>query len=263
MPPKLHPSADRLEYHEESSNGQAAKNIGGDFIELGDVMLIYSRPDFGTGLNFACRIRTDTSLIETLIDDVSEWFKQREVAPHFRVSPLTRPSNVADILEQRGFVCTEAETQMILQADDVERSTNRQVRIETVALDDLERWVSIQHRGFGGTGQPPAPIIEMARKSFESKRNALYLARLNGEPVGAGSLINWAGVFGIYGVATEEQARGQGVGTALVRRMIRDVRAQTDTLLCLQVETGSQTQSWYERLGFRVVYDRTGWTRKQ
>ena len=255
--------ADRLEYHEESSNGQSAKDIGGTFIELGDVMLITSHPEFGTGLNFACRIRSDDTLIANLIDDVSEWFKQRDVAPHFRVSPLTRPSNVAKHLEQRGFVRTEAETQMVLEGDDNERSTNRQVRIETVAANDLANWVGIQHRGFGGTGQPSTAIIEMAHRSFESRRSTSYLARLYGEPVGAASLVDWAGVFGIYGVAVEEKVRGQGVGTALVRRMIRDARANSDAPICLQVETGSPTQAWYERLGFRVVYDRTGWSRQK
>ena len=110
----IHPLADRLEYHEESSNGQAAKNVGGALLELGDVMLIYSQPEFDTGLNFACRIRSNATLLESLIDDVSAWFTQRNVAPHFRVSPLTKPSNVASILERRGFVCTEQETQMVL-----------------------------------------------------------------------------------------------------------------------------------------------------
>ncbi|MBI5034264.1 MAG: GNAT family N-acetyltransferase [Chloroflexi bacterium] len=258
----IHPLADRLEYHEESSNGQAAKDIGGAFLELGDVTLVYSHPDFGTGLNFACRIRSEDTLIESMIDDVNAWFTQRNIAPHFRVSPLTRPANVAAILEQRGFVRTEAETQMVLETDDVERSTNRQVRIETVTLDDLEQWVSIQHRGFGGSSQPSTSIIEMARRSYDSGRSTLYVARLYGEAVGAASLINWAGVFGIYGVAVEERVRGQGVGTALARRMIRDARVYPDMPICLQVETSSPTQSWYERLGFRVVYDRTGWTKK-
>ena len=254
--------ADRLEYHEESSNGQAAKDIGGAFIELGDVMLVYSRPEFGTGLNFACRIRSDADRIESMIDDVSEWFRQRDIAPHFRTSPLSSPSNIAEILKQRRFVCTETETQMVLEGDDNERATNRQVRIETAQANDLETWVSIQQRGFGDSGQPSASMIEMARRSLESARSTLYQARLYGELVGAASLINWVGVFGIYGVAVEANVRGQGVGTALVRRMIRDVRANSDAPICLQVETGSKTQMWYERLGFRVVYDRTGWTKK-
>lgn len=253
--------ADRLEYHEESSNAQAAKNNGGEFVELGDVMLIYSRPEFGAGLNFACRIRSDDARIENLVDDVCAWFDQRGVAPHFRVSPLTRPSNLAQILERRGFVCTETETQMVLESDDTEPMTNPRVIIEQVQPRDLESWVGIQHRGFGETDKPTATMIEMARQSFEAGRNKLYLARLDGEPVGAGTLVYWANVYGIYGVATAEPARGKGVGTAMVRQMIRDMRASGEPI-CLQAQTNSAEQHWYERLGFRVVYDRTGWTKQ-
>lgn len=44
------------------------------------------------------------------------------------------------------------------------------------------------------------------------------------------------------------------------RHMIADARARAGCPICLQVETGSHTQRWYERMGFRVVYDRSGWT---
>lgn len=91
----IHPLADLLEYHEEASNAQVAKFIGGKFIEHGDVMLIYSKPELGASLNFACRIRSDEARIEQLIDDVCVWFDARNVpAPVLRVSSLTRPDYV-------------------------------------------------------------------------------------------------------------------------------------------------------------------------
>ena len=255
--------ADQLEYHEESSNGQAAKNIGGELVERGDVMLVYSRPEFGGGFNFACRVRTDEAHIESLIDQVCDWFAARKIdSPLFRVSPLTRPANLAQILERRGFVCAEHETQMVLESDDTEPATNPRVLIEWVQPRELESWVGIQHRGFGETGEPSATMIDMALKSFESGMNTPYLARIDGEPVGAGSLIHWAGAFGIYGVAVADQARKQGVATAMVRQMIRDVRACGQPI-CLQAQTNGAEQRWYERIGFRVVYDRTGWNPSQ
>ena len=255
--------ADKLEYHEESGNGQVAKNVGGECIERGDVMLVYSRPELEAGLNFACRIRADDARIEKLIDEVSAWFESRNVTPQFRVSPLTQPTNVAQILERRGFVCNEHETQMVLENDDTEPPANSRVSVEIVSSNDLEKFVTIQHHAFGGTGDPSSIILKMSRASFASGISTPYVARIEGEMAGAGSLIHWAGVFGIYGVATSAKARGQGVGTALVRRIIQDVRARSDAPICLQAETGANTQRWYERLGFRVVYDRTGWTKNK
>jgi predicted GNAT family acetyltransferase len=253
------PLSDQLEYHEESSNAHAAKNIGGEFVERGDVMLIFSRPEFGAGLNFACRVRTDDAHIEELIDDACAWFAQRNVAPHFRVSPLTRPPNLAPLLEQRGFVCTETETQMVLEGDDTEPPPSPSVSIEQAQVQDIGEIVALQFCAFGESGEPSPTAIKMARSSLASGMNAYYLARLNGEPVGAATLVTWAGVKGIYGVATVEKARGKGVGTALVRQMIRDAQA-SGMPICLQAQTADVTQRWYERMGFRVVYNRTGWT---
>ena len=250
--------AELLERHEETSNAEAARRMGGETWERADVLAIFSRPELGSGLNFAGRVRSREMPIEQVVDEIGQWFTRRGSAPHFRVSPLTQPSNLAQILERRDFVRTEAETQMVRAAEDTEPAPNPRITIEPVEKRDLTLWVGIQHRGFNGLGAPSELMLEMARNTAKAKSNRLYLARLDGEPVGAGVLGAWAGVHGIYGVATLPEARGQGVATALVRHMVRD--ADRDMPLCLQAETGSSTQRWYERLGFRVVYDRTGWT---
>jgi GNAT superfamily N-acetyltransferase len=255
-----HQISDLLERHEETSNAEVARRIGGETWERGDALVISSRQELGSGLNFACRVRSDDAAVESLIDDVSGWLARRGVAPHFRISPLTQPATLAQLLAARGFVQTEAETQMVLAAADIEPETNPSVTIERADANELTRWATIQHLGFGGQGAPSELMLEMARTISATHGNTLYLARLEGEPVGAGVLTEWAGALGIYGVATLLKARGHGVGTALVRRMKQDARP--DLPLCLQAETGSGTQHWYERLGFRVAYDRTGWTRK-
>lgn len=254
--------ADELEYHEESWNGRAAKDIGGECVERDDAMLIFSHPALEAALNFACRIRSDDAHIEELIDNACAWFDARHVAPQFRISPLTRPSNVERILEEIGFECNERETQMVLQGKDRLRPSNPRVQVERASSNTLEKFVEIQDRAFGGTIISSSKILEMVRAAFESHVSIPYMARIDGEWVGAGSLTQWAGVFGIYGVATAEKVRGQGVATALMRRMIGDVRVHSDAPICLQVETGTRTQRWYEQMGFGVAYDRTGWTRR-
>ncbi len=252
--------ADRLEFHEETGNAELAIAIGGEVWERGDALLIGTQPEMGAGLNFACRLRSDAASVEKTVDDVCEWFTRRGLAPHFRISPLTRPANLAQILGRRGFVQTEAETQMVHEDQDTEPLANPRVIVEPIKSKEIERWAEIQHRGFGGGGAPSPLAVHVAQATAASPGNTLYLAYLDGDASGVGVLIEWAGVFGIYGVATLLEARGQGVGTALMRRMIGDVRARSDAPLCLQAETDSPTQRWYERLGFRVVYDRTGWT---
>ena len=254
--------ADLLEKHEETSNAESARRIGGEIWDRGDALVFSSKPEFGSGLNFACRVRSDESYIENLIAEVDTWFAQRGITPHFRVSPLTRPANLAQRLEHRGFARTETETQMVLAGEDVEPPTRAAspITIRQIETHGLDCWAEIQSRGFGM--EPTPTVMELARTSAESKNHSLYLASLNGEAAGAGTLIEWAGAGGIYGVATLPQARKRGVATALVRQMIRDARTRGNAPICLQAETDTPTQRWYERLGFRAVYDRTGWTKK-
>ncbi len=253
--------ADRLERHEEYSNAEMARRIGGEVWDRGDALVIFSRAVLGAGLNFACRIRSDEASIEALLDEIVVWFAARHVSPQVRVSPMTRPANVIPLLQARGFVQTEAETQMALAAEDAGPPANPRVSVEKVGRDEVDRWAAIQNIGFGGDGNPGTLFAEMARAAASSPGTTLYLARLDGEPACAGTLTAWESVHGIYGVATLPDRRGQGVATALVRHLVRAARAHGDAPVCLQVQTGTATQRWYERLGFRVVYDRTGWGR--
>ena len=253
--------AERLEKHEETGNAESARSIGGEVLDRGDALLVFSRPNFGAGLNFACRVRSDAAHVEALVDEVCGWFTQRGVAPHVRVSPLTRPAEIVRVLERRGFVSSEAETQMVLAGEDTEppAGSDGRITISQIEKREVDRWAEIQHRGFG-MGAPSRDAMELAYATVDFGGIRPHLAWLDGEPVGAGKIIAWQGVFGIYGVAVLPEARGRGVGTALVRQMIRDAQARGNAPICLQAETDADTQRWYERLGFRVVYDRTGWT---
>ncbi len=251
--------AGRLEWHEEMGNAENALRVGGELRDFGQAFVIYSRPEFGTGLNFAFRFRSSDEDISRLLGRVVEWMSQRSVRPHVRVNPLSQPPDLAERLQARGFAQTESETQMVLAGPDIEPPTNPEVEVVSAGLHDLETWVRIQNIGFGGDANPAPSFLELAAAT-EAGGGRPYLARLNGEAVGAAVLESFGDVWGIYGVATLPQCRGRGIGTVLVRRMIRDARAAADWPICLQVETGSVTEKWYERLGFRAVYDRTGWT---
>lgn len=251
--------ADRLEQHEETSNAEMVRSIGGEVWTRSDALVFCSRPELGTGLNFACRLRSDRLGIEKLVGEAGAWLADRGLEPHIRVSPLTRPTDLAERLARRGWVETEAETQMVFAGLDAELPANPRVTVELVGLDALESWVDIQSHGFDMTGSL-AIANELTRTSVVSGMGKPYVARLDGVAAGAGMLTEWAGVLGIYGVATLPEARRQGVGTALVRHLIKQAQRRGDLPLCLQAETGSEAQHWYERLGFRIVYNRTGWT---
>jgi GNAT superfamily N-acetyltransferase len=76
-----------------------------------------------------------------------------------------------------------------------------------------------------------------------------YLARLDGEPVGATILVMAAGVAGIHAVGTVAAARGKGVASRLAAAALAEARAAGYRAATLQSsEMGFRV---YQRLGFR------------
>jgi hypothetical protein len=84
-----------------------------------------------------------------------------------------------------------------------------------------------------------------------------WLARLDGQPAGGGSLMIHDGQALICGDGTLPTYRHRGVQTALLRcRLAHAIAAGCDlAVICTQPGSGSQRNA--ERQGFRVVYART------
>lgn len=76
-----------------------------------------------------------------------------------------------------------------------------------------------------------------------------YLASANGDPLGAARMKELHDRLKLQRIAIMREARGTGLGAALVRRMVEDVRASGDQR---PVVISSQVSAigFYEKLGF-------------
>ena|GEM_PF-1330623 len=112
------------------------------------------------------------------------------------------------------------------------------------AEEDREAALAVMQEGFR---DPPAVT------AFYNPRGVvrLYLARLAGEPAGAGALWPFAGVAGFYSITTRPRFRRQGVAYALVERMLYDAAAAGFRLASLR--TTYELEELYARHGFRTA----------
>lgn len=108
---------------------------------------------------------------------------------------------------------------------------------------DREAALAVVAEGFG---DPPSLA------AFYSPRGVvrLYLARLQGEPAAAAALWPFAGVAGIYSVATLPRFRGQGLAYALVEHILHDAAQAGFNLASLRTTHG--LESLYARHGFTI-----------
>jgi ribosomal protein S18 acetylase RimI-like enzyme len=128
------------------------------------------------------------------------------------------------------------------------------VQVSTAA--EVEELEAVSVRGFGnedatiepGTWHPPTILDE--------PRMVLWLARVDGKPVGAAMSYRTDNAVGLFGVTTIASARRRGYGGALTR-----AAALPETGLPSVLASSSEGRSLYESLGFQAVGQLAIWAR--
>lgn len=116
---------------------------------------------------------------------------------------------------------------------------------EATAPDSMARCLEIRRRVFIEEQGVPAEI----EVDGEDPLCRHYLAWLDGQALGAARMKPIAGAAKLQRIAVMPEARGAGLGIALVRRMIADARAAlSDQAVILSSQ--SSAIGFYEKLGF-------------
>ena len=180
---------------------------------------------FITGLpnpmfNGVLHTRFTLESIDAKIEQTLNHFKARQVAMDWPVSPVTQPGNLGTYLEAHGLTPAGTSTAMVLDlpAMNVDLPTHPDLIIKEVSnLETLKLWRHVSDKGFESS-------TEDARIYYEAYINMglgthlpwhHYIGWLGNEPVATASLLLYAGIAGIYGVATIPRVRRQGIGALM------------------------------------------------
>jgi ribosomal protein S18 acetylase RimI-like enzyme len=124
-------------------------------------------------------------------------------------------------------------------------------------------------RAWGWTPAQAQPFLQMQFFAQRTSFAAAYpgakheLILEDGQPLGRLLVWRHAGEVRLVDISLLPAARGRGIGTALLRRLIAEAEAD-EKRLCLQVLTTNRARQLYLRLGFRrtggdAVYDEMEW----
>jgi GNAT superfamily N-acetyltransferase len=91
--------------------------------------------------------------------------------------------------------------------------------------------------------------VDLARRPDSN----LYAGYLDGRPVVTGLGIRTGATMGVYNIATIEEVRGRGFGSAMTMRIVDDAAAEGCDVATLQASP--MGRPIYERLGFRTVVE--------
>ena len=187
----------------------------------------------------------------------------REALDHFKSLNIRKLSWIAEEgvpameikkhLTAHGLTLNESfATEMAIDMSILPEDHPKPDGLEILLVDDdkmLRQWIHVASVGFG----VPADLEEVWFEffSYAACRTPFqtYLALSNGEPVATSQFFNSAGVSGIYNVTCLPEARGRGIGSAVVLKPLLAARGIGMRIGILQASTmGYNT---YRRLGFQ------------
>jgi hypothetical protein len=102
----------------------------------------------------------------------------------------------------------------------------------------------------------------LSRVTMARSEGRAYLALLDGEPIGTGSLSVVNDVALLAGASTIPRARRRGAQLALLHARLRDAVEAGCTVAMMCARPGSASQRNAERHGFRIAYTRTKWGKR-
>jgi ribosomal protein S18 acetylase RimI-like enzyme len=184
-------------------------------------------------------------------------FLARDRQPRFEFIKEFAPA-LGPVLRIAGFI-EEARQQLMICTPETYRLASdiavAGLTITTLTADssiaEAQDTLTAQRQGFDPDDTGPATEREAARFLRELGDGAAVLARLDGQPVGAGMFTApLDGVAEVVGIATLEQFRRRGVGTAVTAQAVRTAFDRGIAVVCLTA-ADERAGRLYQRVGFR------------
>jgi GNAT superfamily N-acetyltransferase len=174
------------------------------------------------------------------------------------ITPRSRPADIAERLATLGMHAQEDEAGMAIDlAQRTEPSAVPSgVDIEPVgSRRALAHWVAVMGASYGWADPVKAGTLDElydpeARDGL-TRPGIQVIGRLDGKPVGCGSLFEAGGYAWVTNIGTIPEARGRGIGTAITGRLLTMARDGGHRHAYLAAS--KRGEPVYRRLGFVVT----------
>jgi GNAT superfamily N-acetyltransferase len=224
--------------------------------EIGGGRMSFDAPD--SWANQACALGLDRPVTEAELDRLVAFYVSRGVEPVIEVCPFADASLV-DGLARRAFSVRYFENVMArpLAPDEALDAT---LDVELVAVDvadqaQVRAFIEVSTSGFRPLDQPvPESLFELSRRVVEHPRCESYLALIEGQPVGGGTVEILPPLAALFGTSVLPGFRRRGVQGALIRRRLAHARGAGCTVATIQSRPGIPTERNALRAGFSVIY---------
>lgn len=179
------------------------------------------------------------------------------------LSTLADPQ-IAELLGARGYRAVAFEDVLGRALGDTREEVPAGIEVRPARTDELDEWVDVVVEGFAhpdGEGVPspeefPRDVVDRAERDFAAAGVTPYVAVVDGDIAGGGSMRVTDGVAQLTGAATAPRHRRRGVQGALLTARLRDAVQAGADIAVVTTAPGSQSQRNVQRRGFHLLYTR-------
>jgi GNAT superfamily N-acetyltransferase len=209
------------------------------------------------------------------LDAIEAFYAERDAPVFHEVSPLA-DAGLPALLAGRGYRPCEFTSVMYRPIDTAGLeacatgeagtaplkacTTGEAVTVRLVEKGEEEIYARTAAAGWSEFGVSDF-VLEIGRVSGQVEGLRLFLAELDGRPIGAGALGLNGTVAHLAGASTIPDGRKRGAQRALLAHRLRYAAAHGCGLALIGALPGSGSQRNAERNGFRIAYTRIKWGR--
>ena len=178
--------------------------------------------------------------------------------PHRLFLGPKEPQQLASFFTERGYTLLSERLLLAHDLTRVPKSNSTHVHVKAITKEtELQDWVGIAIRSWTHPGFPQdfdQIVLSIVNSGLADSEFTCYLAEIDGGCVGTGLMNRQGQLAGIHAITTTPAARGRGVATAVIARMVADAAAHPCAAVCLQTGKGDGADFLYLRMGFSVRY---------
>ena len=171
--------------------------------------------------------------------------------PRFLISPAASPPELDAILAERGYAAEAPTLVQTVRLPLPARAAKESVEANIAGFDDA--WLSVYAMAEGLT---PHEVEGRRGIHWRIRAEAGYAtARVDGHPVGVGSVVVEDGWAGVHNMATATEHRRRGVARAVLHALLEWAAARGAMRSYLAVmETNGTARALYESSGYATAY---------
>ncbi|GGA12709.1 N-acetyltransferase [Paenibacillus marchantiophytorum] len=205
-------------------------------------------------------VRGLTSENADVIEDILAFYREHEASCRFHLIP-GQVTELARKLSAKGYFQSAFHSSLYGSSLSNERSESSNLTIRAFTEEDFDVFGQIYVKGFQMPSDLHQAVAQNNEVLYRQSGWHYYLAAINDVPVAVASLHIQDGVGSFAAAVTLPEYRKQGCHTALLLHRAAVAGDLECDLLVGQASYGSASQNNMERMGMRLAYTKSIWSK--